>query len=518
MVNILKFFHMFQKKTFSIVLLFFLSFNLTITAQKKIPKREMRAVWIATVFGIDWPSKPGLSTAQQQQEFINLLDLHKKNGMNAVVMQVRPCSDAFYKSDLEPWSQWLTGQQGRAPSPFYDPLKFMIDETHKRCMEFHAWFNPYRVLMDTSHIYRAAENHISKTHPEWLVDYGKKRYFDPALPETRAFVTNIITDVLRRYDVDAIHFDDYFYPYKIKGVEFPDSASFAKYPRGYTADKKADWRRNNVDLIIKMLNDSIKAIKPYVKFGISPFGIWRNKSQDPRGSDTNGGDNYDGLYADILKWLENGWIDYVVPQIYWHIGKEVADYAILVDWWNKNSYNKHLYIGQGIYRMSADSRDKSWRGRKEIPDQLALNRKYKNVDGSVYFSSKSFQKNRKNINKKIRKKFYKYPALVPQMNYIDSIPPESPINFSYIEDKDKYYLFWDIKKSETEMNKARFFVIYKFSGKTDFNNPENIYAIVKEPRIAIKKRFFGSKAQIYITAVDRLFNESKPTKPIAIKI
>ena len=263
---------------------------------------------------IDWPSRKGLPVDSQKAEFIRILDLHKQNGMNAIIMQIRPAADAFYPSPYEPWSEYLTGVQGKPPSPYYDPLQFMIEETHKRGMEFHAWCNPYRAMFNTKKS-SIAPTHITRMHPEWFVDYGDTRYFDPGNKEAQAFVSHIVGDIVRRYAVDAIHFDDYFYPYRIPGKAFPDSETFQKYHNGMSLE---DWRRSNVDSIIVQLYRVIRNENPNCRFGISPFGVWRNQDKDPRGSATKAGQtNYDDLYADILLWLEKGWIDYVVPQLYW---------------------------------------------------------------------------------------------------------------------------------------------------------------------------------------------------------
>lgn len=260
------------------------------------PKREFRAVWIASVANIDWPSQKGLSSVTQMEEFRYILEEHQKNGMNAVIVQVRPTADALYPSQLELWSSWLTGKQGQEPNPPYDPLAFQIEEAHQRNMEFHAWFNPYRATFDTISA-NLSPQHITRTKPEWFIQYGDKIYFNPGLPEVRNYITRIILDVVRRYDVDGVHFDDYFYPYAIPNKPFPDDSTFARYPNGFK--NKDDWRRHNVDLLIKMVSDSLQATKPYVKFGISPFGVWKNKSAiDPDGSDTKAGSpTYYALYA-----------------------------------------------------------------------------------------------------------------------------------------------------------------------------------------------------------------------------
>ena len=286
-----------MKKNFLLLILFCDIF--LVGAQTKIPKYEFRAVWVATVSNIDWPSKPGLSTGEQQNEIIAILDSHQKLGMNAIILQVRPAADTFYQSGLEPWSRYLTGNPGQPPKPFYDPLAFWIKECHNRGMELHAWLNPYRVAQKSIEL--LAGNHIAFQHSEWILKYGDKLYFDPGLPETRDFVIKVVKDIVARYDVDAIHFDDYFYPYPLK-EDFPDTTSFAKYNRGFKIENKADWRRDNVDITIKTLNDTIKATKPWVKFGISPFGVWRNIADDPKGSNTKAGTtNYDHLYAEVIK-------------------------------------------------------------------------------------------------------------------------------------------------------------------------------------------------------------------------
>jgi uncharacterized lipoprotein YddW (UPF0748 family) len=294
---------------------------LLINFQKLIaqPKYEFRGVWVATVDNIDFPSSKTLSTEAQKAEFISLLEMHKRNGMNAVIVQIRPATDAFYPSQYEPWSEWLTGKQGKPPVPYYDPLKFMITETHKRGMEFHAWMNPYRAefRIGKSSI---SPTHITKLHPEWFIDYGGTKYFDPGNKDAQKFVANVVRDVVHRYNIDAIHFDDYFYPYRIAGKEFGDDASFKKYGNGM---EKETWRRSNVDSIICMLSKVIKQENKYCQFGISPFGVWRNIDKDPEGSNTKAGQtNYDDLYADILLWLKMKWIDYVVPQLYWNLDKK----------------------------------------------------------------------------------------------------------------------------------------------------------------------------------------------------
>ncbi|HEU0111799.1 MAG TPA: family 10 glycosylhydrolase [Flavisolibacter sp.] len=384
------------------------------------PLYEFRGVWIATVDNIDWPQKGQYNVDSQKKDFIRLLDMHQRNGMNAVVVQVRPSTDAFYPSPYEPWSQWLTGKQGKAPVPFYDPLQFMIEEAHKRGMEFHAWLNPYRANFSIGKA-SIAPNHITRLHPEWFVNYGGKTYFDPGNKEGQQWVINVIDDIVKRYDVDAIHMDDYFYPYRVPGKEFPDAASYAKDPRGLSKD---DWRRSNVDSIILALNTTIKKAKPWVKFGISPFGVWRNQDQDPMGSPTKAGvTNYDDLYADILLWLEMGWIDYVAPQLYWESGHKLVAFETLIEWWSKHTYGRHMYIGQGIYRaLEKSPSSRAWRNPTELPKQIQLIRSYPTVQGSVYFSSKTFDYNPNGWVDSLRNNYYSRPALIPPMEWLPPNP------------------------------------------------------------------------------------------------
>lgn len=372
-------------------------------------KPEMRAVWVATVDNIDWPNQPTVSSADQKADFIRLLDMHQRNGMNALIVQVRPSSDAMYPSSIEPWSQWLTGRQGLAPVPYYDPLEFMISETHKRGMEFHAWMNPYRAVFNI-HKSSIVNNHISRMHPEWFLTYGDKKYFDPGNKEAQEYVLSVVRDVVKRYDVDAIHFDDYFYPYPIPGKEFPDMMSFKRYGNGLSRD---DWRRSNVDSIILKLYTAIKQEKKGCQFGVSPFGVWRNSDKDPLGSNTMAGPtNYDVLYADILLWLKNGWIDYVAPQLYWEIGHKTADYEVLIDWWSKNTYGKNCYIGLGVYKAGSN---KAWKEKSQLPRQITRIRNTPNIQGMAFFSSKSFEKNLNGWSDSLRLNYFKTPAPTPKM-------------------------------------------------------------------------------------------------------
>ena len=441
------------------------------------PKYEFRGVWVATVDNIDFPSNKFLNSFNQRAEFVNLLDMHKRNGMNAVVVQIRPAADAFYPSQYEPWSEWLTGKQGVPPSPYYDPLQFMITETHKRGMEFHAWMNPYRAefRIGKSSI---APTHITKVHPEWFINYGTVKYFDPGNKDVQKFVCTVVDDVVSRYKIDAIHFDDYFYPYRIAGKEFEDTASFRKYGNGMDRET---WRRSNVDSIILMLSKTIKNANPYCKFGISPFGVWRNIDKDPEGSNTKAGQtNYDDLYADILTWLRMKWIDYVAPQLYWEFGQRVVGYEVLVDWWARHAYGRQMYIGQGIYR-ALEPKSYAWKNKNELPNQIKKLREYPQIQGSIFFSSSTFNSNPNGWSDSLRNNYYKSPAIVPPMPWIDSIQPERP---ELVFDSTKQNLYpYSIDfylKPDSATERVNRYVIYHFDDIEDLNteDPKNIKEII----------------------------------------
>ncbi|MEO6452551.1 MAG: family 10 glycosylhydrolase, partial [Ginsengibacter sp.] len=468
-------------------LTFLLSFSLPVFSQ---PKYEFRGVWIATVDNIDWPSNKFLNTDSQKIEFIHLLDLHKKNGMNAIIAQIRPAADAFYPSQYEPWSEWLTGAQGKPPSKYYDPLEFMIMETHNRGMEFHAWMNPYRAEFNIGSS-SISSLHITRLHPEWFLNYGDKKYFDPGIKEVQQFVNIIVKDVVSRYDVDAIHFDDYFYPYRIAHREFPDSVSFSKYGNGMSRD---DWRRSNVDSIIVMLAKTIKQQNKYCKFGISPFGVWRNNDKDPQGSNTKASQtNYDDLYADILFWLKMKWIDYAAPQLYWEFGQKVVPFETLIDWWANHSYGRHLYIGHGVYR-AFEPKSPAWKNKNELPNQIKRLRSYPQIQGSIYFSSKTFNKNPNGWNDSLQNEYYRHPALVPPMPWINNVKPISPlISFDTIVNNtisDSLKIFIHQQPFSANVNK---YVVYSFANTSsmNINDPKNIVSIISSHQTSFNYSFLN---------------------------
>lgn len=369
------------------------TFLLAFVMLPMMAQNDFHATWISTVCNIDWPSRQAIGDAKAQQaEMIAMLDSLQKVGLNAVIFQVRPTADALYRSRLEPWSKWLSGTQGQPTAKRYDPLKFVVREAHKRGMQVHVWLNPYRVT-NSFPIEEIAKNHIYNRHPEWFWKYGSQWYFEPGLDETRQWLCAVVADLVKRYDIQAIHMDDYFYPYKVKDQVFPDSACFAAHPRGYTDIN--DWRRNNVNMAIREIHETIQRIRPEVEFGISPFGVWRNKKSDPRGSDTWDLQNYDDLYADILLWMKEGWIDYVCPQLYWYIGQPGSDYEILAHWWAEAARETgcKLYIG-----MAAGRQRHLWADKPDmLARQLRLNREIPEIRGEVFFSTKALLSNPSNI-------------------------------------------------------------------------------------------------------------------------
>lgn len=370
------------------------------------PAKEFRGAWVSSVYNLDWPSTKGLGISQQKAEYITMLDDLQAAGINAVVVQVKPTADALYPSKHAPWSEYLTGTQGKSPG--YDPLAFMIEETHKRGMEFHAWFNPFRITTSTTSRDKLAPSNPAKLHPEWVVEYDNKLFLNPGLPEVRTYVKNTVLEVVKNYDIDAVHFDDYFYPYPdSKKTDFPDEATYKKYGRAYKY--KADWRRHNINAMIKDISIAIKNTKSDVKFGISPFGVWRNASVTPKGSDTRASiTSYDTLYADTRYWAYAGWIDYIVPQIYWNIGFAVADYEKTLNWWVKEMAGKpvELYVGQALYKVGSAG---EWLNPEELPKQIAMNRQHDTVKGSIYFRSKLLQDNVLGFTDRLKNDLYRMP-------------------------------------------------------------------------------------------------------------
>ncbi|MGM9795701.1 MAG: glycoside hydrolase family 10 protein [Candidatus Aphodosoma sp.] len=469
-------------------------------------KVEFRAAWIATVANIDWPLAGCIDTDMQQKHMIQLLDSLQKLNFNAVIFQIRPTADAFYQSDLEPWSRFLTGKQGQEPDPYYDPLAFVIHEAHKRFIDVHVWLNPYR-LLNADDLNLLSPNHIYYKHPELFVKYGNQYYFNPCLPETRSFLYSVVSDIVSRYDVDAVHFDDYFYPYRIVGKEFPDAQYFQN---SSNFDNIGDWRRNNVNIVIKELSDTIKKIKPWVEFGISPFGVWRNYNVDPNGSKTTAGQtNYDDLYADVLLWLKNGWIDYVVPQLYWEIGKKAADYRILAKWWNDNCFGKNLYIGLSSSNLNT-AKPNAWNVPNEICRQLTLNDSIKNISGEVYFSCKTLLENRQGLCDSISNTYYHNVALLPACNFPQSKPAQEPRNIRVEKIESRHYIMWD-EPEDADPGQNSYYVVYMFEDddRIDISTPAKILFKTRENCVDLSTINSKSRSlRFVITAVNRYHRES----------
>ncbi len=468
-------------------------------AQEIPPKREFRGAWVATVANIDFPSAPGLNREQFSEEWIHLMDFLQAAGFNAVIAQVRPAGDAFYRSKISPWSKYLTGKQGTSLLGLFDPLDFMVEEAHKRNLEFHAWLNPYRASMDTL-TQTLSDLHPYKHHPEWFLNYGGKMYFNPALPEVRNYITEVVMELAMEYSMDGIHFDDYFYPYPAGGELFQDGDDFQVYGYGYF--NIDDWRRHNVDLLISQISQMLKVTAPGVKFGVSPFGVWRNLDKDPvLGSATRAGVNtYDDLYADVRGWLEKGWIDYVAPQLYWSIGFNIANYEVLVKWWEQNSFERNLYIGQAAYKVG-NNPEPAWNDPGEIPRQIRFNRSSPRVDGSIFYNSNSLMKNPLHLMDSLRNTYFKTPALLPEMPYL-GIPSAAALQLGKPRLKKGTAVFKCTLKDADPML-ARQLVVYKFEDRLpgDYNNPQNILEIRwlegEESLIIVDKNIEQGKTYTY---------------------
>ncbi len=477
------------------------------------PKREFRAAWVATAFNTDFPKRPIPLKVAHQEQYKSLLNRLERSGFNAVIMQVRVAGDAFYPSELVPWSAFLTGKQGMPPQPDFDLMEFMIEETHKRSMEFHAWFNPYRATMNLDTIGLAAY-HVLKKNRGWMIKFGKRFYFNPGLESVRLHLTQVIMEVVNKYDIDAVHFDDYFYPYKVGDEVFNDSTLFLQ-TRG-RFNEIGDWRRNNVDLFVQQLSEAIKSAKPHVKFVISPFGVWRNRTDDRRGSNTKASiRSYDDLNADILKWLRLGWIDYVIPQLYWNIGFEPADHETLVKWWSNNTSNKHLYIGHAAYKVG-DNFEIGWDDPNEIPRQIQLNRKNYYSQGSAFFSTKSLVRNRLGVRDSIRH-YYDQPSLIPFMEELPGKPVKAPALKKVRKKRRNPKLVWKADRDDIRSGRIpSYYVVYRFNGDQPASIDKKNHILAITPFNAGKKRVTyidrtADPNEFYtyvVTSMNRLHNES----------
>ena len=401
-------------KTYLVCILYSVLCTLPLNAQI-----AFRGAWIATVANIDWPSAEAVGNTQaQQSEMLFLLDSLHSIGINAIIFQVRPTADALYDSELEPVSHWLTGKQGAWGEQIaWDPLDWTIEKAHERGMEVHVWLNPYRLNLATTDTATLAPDHLLRRHPNWFWCYNKQWYFDPGLDITREWICTVVSDIVNRYPIQAIHMDDYFYPYPVGKLQIPDSKTFEKYPRGFTDIH--EWRRNNVNMAIQEISATVHECREDIEFGISPFGVWRNASVDSTGSATQAGiTNYDDLYADIRLWIQNGWIDYVLPQLYWEIGKRVADYEILAHWWANEVRGTRckLYIGMAPYRLQETPSNNvkqrqtisnnvkqlqttlnPWSTGNEIARQMRLNRTIPEITGECFYSTRPLLRNPRHV-------------------------------------------------------------------------------------------------------------------------
>ena len=475
------------------------------------PKREFRAAWVASVTNLDWPSSPGGTPAAQKTQLVNLLDALQTAGINVIIFQVRPECDALYASPYEPWSYYLTGGQGASPVPAYDPLQYAVEEAHKRGMELHAWFNPYRAVRSIGQ-YPIAASHVSVTHPDWILTFPstKLKILNPGLQDVRDHVAKIVADIVRRYDVDGVHADDYFYPYD-PIITTEDAATFAAFPRGFT--NIGDWRRDNVNLLMKMVTDSIAAIKPYVKFGMSPFGIW--KSGVPPG--IVGLNAYSEIYGDAIAWLQQRTVDYLTPQLYWPIGGS-QDYVRLMNWWADScaANGRHLYPGHGAYRIS------SW-SAGELPAQIRLNRGNPKAGGSVFFRAyQGILDNPKGFLDSLRNDFYKYPSLLPAMAWKDGVPPYMPRNIRYGKPSPTATaaLLWDLPLTASDGDSASRYAVYRFDHAPtlpgELADPRNMVAIVGDRQYVPPTPPAGGQYSFVVTALDRNYNESEPSNILLI--
>ena len=469
------------------------------------PKREFRGAWIQAVNG----QFIGMSTEELQQTLTSQLNALQQAGINAIIFQVRPEADALYMSYYEPWSRYLTGTQGVAPDPYWDPLQWMIEECHRRGMELHAWINPYRAK--TKGTKELGIKHPYKSNPERFVHYDEMLIFNPALQENRDYICTIVTDIVKRYDIDGLHIDDYFYPYPTPGLEFDDEQSFKADPRGFT--DKGDWRRDNVNLLIEQLHHTIRNVKPWVKFGISPFGIYRNQKNDPEGSATNGLQNYDDLYADILLWIDKGWVDYTIPQLYWEIGHKAADYETLIEWWAKHANGRPLYIGQDVMRTTKAA-DIANPTQHQQAHKMQLQRSYDAIGGSCQWPASAVAENVGGYATALNKEYHRWLALQPQYPFMDNKAPRNVKALDIIWTDEGPVLCWTAPKYKNEMNRPTKYVVYRFSKgeKIDLKDATKIVGFTQQTFLPLTYQGGKSKYTYVVTALDRLHNESKAQK------
>lgn len=468
-------------------------------------RRQLRGMWIATVANVDWPRDTDHSVERQKADYRRMLDRARALNMNAVFVQVRPNGDAFYKSPYEPWSQWLTGTQGKDPG--YDVLKFLLQEAHNRDLEFHAWFNPYR-LSRQADVSKLHPSSPGRKNPGWVFKYGGGLWYNPGLPQVRQLVTNAVLDVVRKYDIDAVHFDDYFYPYPGEGGKINDGASYKAYGKGMSL---AAWRRNNVDTMVSGLSQRIHQAKPWVRFGISPFGVWRNSSTDRAGSKTQALQSYDDIYADTRKWVKKGWIDYITPQLYWPIGDPRADYRTLVAWWARQvaGTKVQLTIGQAGYRVGED---KTWKRADELSRHLSYNKQHAQVRGDVFFSAKDMVGDKLGFATRLRKDHYGVPAIAPPTS--GGRVPAAVRSVTASSGGKGVRVQW-------RASEATSYAVYRVTGKGQpcaAVDPAKLLVTVRGGAIIDPTAKAGATYTYYVTALDRTHHESAPARGATVTV
>lgn len=476
-------------------------------ADNAAPKREFRGAWIQMING----QFQGMSRDEMQANLTHQLNTLQQCGINAIMFQVRGEADALYASPYEPWSRFLTGKQGTAPNPYWDPLAWMVTECHKRGMELHAWINPFRAKTKTTH--ELSTQHPYVQHPERFFEYDGLYIFDPGMEVNRSYICKIASDIVRRYDVDGLHIDDYFYPYPVAGLPIPDQQTYETHRNGI--NNIDDWRRYNVNVFIKQLHDSIRSVKPWVKFGVSPFGIYHNDKPGSNipGSKTNGLQNYDNLYADVLYWINQGWVDYNIPQLYWEIGHKTADYETLIKWWSRYAGARPLYIGQDVER-TVRAADLNRPNTNQMQAKISLQRSLRGVQGSCLWYSAAVVRNEGNYATALQKVYNAHPALQPLYPFIDNKAPGKPRKLKALWMPNGYYLFWTAPKASDEMDKARSYAIYRFrkGEKMNLQSADHLVAITPNTCYQLPYVSGADKYVYVVTALDRLQNESKAVK------
>ncbi|MED9995430.1 MAG: family 10 glycosylhydrolase [Paludibacteraceae bacterium] len=477
----------------------------TLWAQNLPPKHEFRGVWVPTVYNNYYSN---LSIEQLKDTLVKQLDAYQKIGINTIIYQVRPEGDALYASTIEPWSRFLTGTQGQAPQDNFDPMAFLIEECHSRCMEFHAWINPYRANTNKKNKLSPDNRYYSSRY--LYVPYGNQLLFNPGFPQNREHIVAVVKDIVSRYDIDALHMDDYFYPYPIKGLKFQDVSTYKRYAQadGFdTNNQLPEWRRNNVNLLVKSISDAIKATKPWVRFGISPFGIYRNKKQDEGGSETNGLSNYDDLYADTQLWINQGWIDYVIPQLYWEIGHPAANYTTLLHWWCENKgTTTQLYIGQSVERSV-----------NQIQKKLDMTLNDARIGGNCYFAGDNLLQNKNGMRDSLTTLYYHKPAMPPVHSHIDSIAPNRPHRVYMDLMGTEPLLKWEATQGKKETDKVWYYAVYAFdpSLPIDITDMSKLVCFTTQQQCPLPqgKDIQPLCLQYVVTAIDRMHNESPASEP-----